>query len=167
MKPDYNTRHRSDLKGKKEKKKKETDYSRIVTGRERKQKRTIGFALGTAGPSNCTPGTCTDTDTGTMERGSKQPLDVSSHTGGKYQLGCVHRQTPPRVVTETTQTGEVRRQIKQSKLINNRFKVTHQCGTLKNSVVGRDHLPAQTQFGDKDGSPHVTTQTVHNCREVH
>ena len=75
-----------------------------------------------------------------MERGSKQTLDVSSHTRGKYQLGCVHRQTPPRVVTETTQTGEVRRQIKQSKLINNRFKVTRQCGTLKNSVIGRDHL---------------------------
>ena len=38
-------------------------------------------------------GTCADTDTGTMERGSKQTLDVSSHTGGKYQFGCVHRQT--------------------------------------------------------------------------
>ena len=31
-------------------------------------------------------------------------------------------------------------------------------------MIGRDHLPAQTQFGEKDGSPHVTTQTVHNCR---
>ena len=118
---------------------------------------------GTAGPSNCTPGTCADTDTGTMERGSKQTLDVSSHTRDKYQFGCVHRQTPSRVLTETTQTGEIQRQIKQSKLISNRFKVTRQCRTLKYSVVERDRLPARTQFGDKDGSPHVTTQTVYNC----
>ena len=108
----------------------------------------------TAGPSNCTLGTCADTDTGTMERGSKQTLDVSSHTGGKDQFGCVHRQSPARVVTETRQTGEIRRQIKQWKLISN-------------SVVGRDRLPAQTQFGDEDGSLHVTTQTVYNCGEVH
>ncbi len=121
----------------------------------------------TAGPSNCTPGTCADTDTGTMERGSKPTLAVGSHTGGKYQFGCVHRQSPARVVTETTQTGEIRRQIKRSKIISNRFKVTRQCRTLKNSVVGRDRLPAQTQFGDEDGSPHVTTQTVQNCGEVH
>ena len=104
---------------------------------------------GTAGPSNCTPGTCADTDTGTMERGSKQTLAVGSHTGGKYQFGCVHRQSPARVVTETTQTGEIRRQIKRSKIISNRFKVTRQCRTLKNSVVGRGHLPVQTQFGAK------------------
>ena len=95
-----------------------------------------------------------------MERGSKQTPDVGSHTRGKYQLGCVHRQSPPRVVTERTQTGEIQRQIKQSKLISNRFKATRQCRTLKNSVVGRDRLPAQTQFGNEDGSPHVTTQTV-------
>ena len=113
---------------------------------------------GTAGPSNCTPCTCADTDTGTMERVSEQTLAVGSHTGGKYQFGCVHRQSPARVVTETTQTGEIRRQIKRSKIISNRFKVTRQCRTLKNIVVGRDRLPTQTQFGDEDGSPHVTTQ---------
>ena len=56
---------------------------------------------------------------------------------------------------------------RESKLISNRFKVTCQCRTLKNSVVGRDRLPAQTQFGDENGSPHVKTQTVHNCGEVH
>ena len=67
----------------------------------------------------------------------------------------------------STQTGEIRRQIKRSKLISNRFKVTRQCRTLKNSVVGPDRLPAQTQFGDEAGSPHVTTQTVQNCGEVH
>ena len=121
---------------------------------------------GTAGPSNCTPGTCADTDTGTMEGGSKQTLAVGSHTGGKYQCGCVHRQSPARVVTETTQTGDGGK-IEQWKLISNRFKVTRQCRTLKNSVVGRDRLPAQTQFGDEDGSSHVTTQTVHNGGEVH
>ena len=121
----------------------------------------------TAGPSNCTLGPYADTDTGTMERGSKQTLDVSSHTGGKDQFGCVHRQSPARVVTETRQTGEIRRQIKQWTLISNRVKVTRQCRTLKHSVVGRDRLPAQTQFEDEDGSPHVTTQTVYNCGEVH
>ena len=104
---------------------------------------------GTAGPSNCTPGTCADTDTGTMERGSKQTLAVGSHTGGKYQCGCVHRQSPARVVTETTQTGEIRRQIKRSKIISNRFKVTRQCRTLKNSMVGRDRLPHKHSLGTK------------------
>ena len=67
---DYNTRHRSDLRRKQQK----TVYSRTGTGRDFLfifKQWTIGFALGTAGPSNCTPGTCADTDTGTMERGSK------------------------------------------------------------------------------------------------
>ena len=105
--------------------------------------------FGTAGPRNRTPGTCADTDSGTMERGSKQTLDVSSHTRGIYQFGCVYRQTPSRVLTETAQTGEIRRQIKESKLTSNRFKVSRQCRTLKNNVVGRDHLPAKHSLGTK------------------
>ena len=59
-------------------------------------------------PRTDSPETATSTLTQLLnyyvERGSKQTLDVGSHTRGMYKFGCVHRQSPARVVSHGNDT---------------------------------------------------------------